>query len=211
MGSEMCIRDRSTLVSMLSGRVTPSAGSVHFDNVDITRLPAHKRVALGMAYTFQITSVFANLTCYENVELAAQRSLTLPDAKASFNAANLKDATLASLERVGLADYHNATARHLAYGHQRLLEVAMGLALKPRLLMLDEPTQGLADTEIDNFIGVIRNVAEASTILLIEHNMRVVMELAEQITVLDSGRVLATGTPSEIQANADVQLAYLGA
>lgn len=201
---------KSTLVSLLSGRVEPSSGSVHFRDKDITRLPAHRRVALGMAYTFQITSVFANLSCYENVELAVQRQMTLPGNKESLNAKNLRAATLSALARVDLQDYEKATARNLSYGHQRLLEVAMGLALKPTLLMLDEPTQGLADNEIENFLQVIRTVAESSTVLLIEHNMHVVMALAERITVLDAGKVLAQGTPAEIRNNAAVQQAYLG-
>ena len=98
----------------------------------------------------------------------------------------------------------------LAYGHQRLLEVAMGLALKPRLLILDEPTQGLSDGEIDNFIGLVREIARDATVLLIEHNMPVVMDLAHRITVLDAGRILAEGSPAEIRANAAVQDAYLG-
>lgn len=202
---------KSTLVSLLSGRVEPSSGSVEFEGRDITRLPAHRRVALGIVYTFQITSVFANLSCYENVELAVQRRLTLPQSDKSLNAKNLRTATLAALEQVDLQDYEKSTARNLSYGHQRLLEVAMGLALEPTLLMLDEPTQGLADNEIENFLDVIRTVSKSSTVLLIEHNMQVVMALAERITVLDSGQVLAQGSPQEIQNNVAVQQAYLGA
>lgn len=202
---------KSTLVSLLSGRVEPSSGSVEFEGRDITRLPAHRRVALGIVYTFQITSVFANLSCYENVELAVQRRLTLPQSDKSLNAKNLRTATLAALEQVDLQDYEKSTARNLSYGHQRLLEVAMGLALEPTLLVLDEPTQGLADNEIENFLDVIRTVSKSSTVLLIEHNMQVVMALAERITVLDSGQVLAQGSPQEIQNNVAVQQAYLGA
>ena len=98
----------------------------------------------------------------------------------------------------------------MAYGHQRLVEVAMGLALKPSLLILDEPTQGLADSEIDNFCGLVRDIGKTATVLLIEHNMDVVMRLADRITVLNRGKLLAEGTPAEISANAEVQAAYLG-
>jgi branched-chain amino acid transport system ATP-binding protein len=117
---------------------------------------------------------------------------------------------MAALERVGLAGREHAIAGTLSYGHQRLLEVAMGLALKPRLLILDEPTQGLSDGEIENFIGLVREIASDATVLLIEHNMPVVMQLADRITVMSAGKILAEGTPEQIRANADVQHAYLG-
>jgi branched-chain amino acid transport system ATP-binding protein len=115
-----------------------------------------------------------------------------------------------ALARVGLSDRSEELARNLSYGHQRLLEIAMGLALKPRLLILDEPTQGLSDAEIADFIALVREIAANATVLLIEHNMQVVMELAERITVMNAGRILAEGTPAEIRANAAVQAAYLG-
>ena len=117
---------------------------------------------------------------------------------------------LEGLERTGLADRRNVLAGNLSYGHQRLLEVAMGLALKPRLLILDEPTQGLSDGEIDGFVALVRGIADETTILLIEHNMQVVMAVADRITVFNAGRILAEGGPEEIRANADVQHAYLG-
>ena len=192
---------KTTLVSLLCGRVAPSEGSVVFDGRDITDMPAHRRVDLGIAYTFQITSVFANLSVYDNVALAAQRHAG--DA--------LRRETTALLEKVGLAGHQNMLARELAYGHQRLLELAMGLALKPRLLILDEPTQGLSDGEIEGFVALVRDVAASATVLLIEHNMDVVMQLAETITVMDRGRIIAEGTPDAIRADAAVQAAYLGA
>jgi branched-chain amino acid transport system ATP-binding protein len=115
-----------------------------------------------------------------------------------------------ALDRVGLADRRDAKASTLAYGHQRLLEVAMGLALAPKLLILDEPTQGLSDAEIAAFCDLIRSIAADSTVLLIEHNMDVVMQLAQRITVMSDGAILAEGTPAEIRADAAVQRAYLG-
>lgn len=194
---------KTTFVSMLIGRVAPTSGTILFDGQDITRRPAHARVALGMAYTFQITSVFARLDVAENVALAARRRLGRDrDAVARE--------TAAALDRVGLGAWRDALAGELSYGHQRLLELAMGLAQRPRLLILDEPTQGLADNEIAAFRTLIRELAAETTILLIEHNMGVVMDLADRITVLDFGEVLAEGTPAEIHASAAVQAAYLG-
>lgn len=187
---------KTTFVSLISGRLPPSSGTVHFEGEDITQLPAFKRVRRGIAYTFQITSIYSNLTVAENVGLAAHR----PGARGS----------LEYLDRVGLADRAGQIAGTLAYGHQRLLEVAMGLALLPKLLILDEPTQGLSDREIANFIELVRTLSKSATVLLIEHNMPVVMELAHCITVLDRGQILAEGTPEEIRANSAVQSAYLG-
>lgn len=194
---------KTTFVSMLIGRIAPSAGQVVFEGRDVTALPAHERVRLGMAYTFQITSVFARLTLHENVALAARRRLGADRAAVDAEVA-------AALSRVGLPDRAGQLAGDLSYGHQRLLEIAMGLAQRPRLLILDEPTQGLAESEVADFKRLIRALAAETTILLIEHNMSVVMELADRITVLNFGAVLAEGTPAEIHANPAVQAAYLG-
>lgn len=187
---------KTTFVSLISGRLAPSSGTVVFAGEDVTALPAFRRVQRGIAYTFQITSIYGNLTAEENVALAAHQ----PGARANH----------AILDRVGLGARAGQRAGTLSYGHQRLLEVAMGLALRPKLLILDEPTQGLSDAEIEGFIGLVREVARDATVLLIEHNMPVVMELADRITVLDRGRILAEGSPAEIRANAAVQSAYLG-
>ncbi|TIL94578.1 MAG: ABC transporter ATP-binding protein [Mesorhizobium sp.] len=196
---------KTTFVTLVSGRIKPSSGMIVFDGADITNLPAYARVRLGIAYTFQITSVFANLTAYDNVALPVQRTLTDGRSKGAVHAG-----VMAALERTGLAGRAHMPAGQLSYGHQRLLEVAMGLALKPRLLILDEPTQGLADSEIDNFIGLVREIAKSATVLLIEHNMPVVMQLADRITVFNAGKILAEGTPEQVRANAEVQVAYLG-
>jgi len=194
---------KTTFVGMLSGRIPASAGSVRFDGQDVTTMPAHRRIRAGMAYTFQITSVFSRLPVAENVALAL-RWRTGDDAVAT-------DRQVAeALERVGIADRADQLAGDLSYGHQRLLEIAMGLSQQPRLLILDEPTQGLADSEIADFVALIRGLAGDMTILLIEHNINVVMQTADAITVLNFGSVLASGTPSEIRNNAAVQAAYLG-
>ena len=192
---------KTTFVSLLSGRIEAGAGRILFEGRDITRLPAHARVRRGIAYTFQITQIYAALSVYDNVALAAQSHGSHP----------LKPAAMEALDRVGLTDRAGQIAGTLSYGHQRLLEVAMGLALKPRLLILDEPTQGLSQGEIEVFNGIVQSVVPAATVLLIEHNMDVVMELAQRITVLNFGEVLATDTPAEIRANPAVQAAYLGA
>lgn len=196
---------KTTFVSLVSGRIEPSAGTIAFDGQDVTNLPAHTRVRRGIAYTFQITSVFANLSAFDNVALPVQRTLT--DGRSR---GKLRTGVMSALERTGLAGRAHAAAGTLSYGHQRLLEVAMGLALKPKLLILDEPTQGLSDGEIENFIGLVREIAHDATVLLIEHNMPVVMALADRITVFNAGRILAEGTPEQIRANAAVQEAYLG-
>jgi branched-chain amino acid transport system ATP-binding protein len=192
---------KTSLVSLLSGRRLPQAGTIRLAGEDITRLPAHARVRKGIAYTFQITSIFPRLTVFDNVALAVQSQGTKDLAKA----------TRAALARVGLDALAGQEAQTLSYGHQRLLELGMGLALKPRLLILDEPTQGLAASEIDGFKTLVRGLVPQTTVLLIEHNMELVMDLATRITVLNFGRVLATGTPLEIRANPLVQEAYLGA
>ena len=191
---------KTTFVGLLSGRIPVEAGTIRFAGDDITRLPAHRRVRRGIAYTFQITSIYPRLSVHDNLALAVQQR----------GAADLGRETLAALERVGLAGRAEQEAGTLAYGHQRLLEIAMGLALSPRLLILDEPTQGLANAEIDAFKALVRSVVPETTVLLIEHNMDVVMDLADRITVLNFGEVLASGSPAQIRANEAVQTAYLG-
>jgi branched-chain amino acid transport system ATP-binding protein len=195
---------KTTFVSLICGRVPPTSGQIVFDGNDITDLPAHDRVRRGIAYTFQITSVFSNLSAYDNVALPVQRTLT------GRSKGRLHSGVMSALERTGLAHRADTIAGALSYGHQRLLEVTMGLALKPRLLILDEPTQGLSDGEIEGFMQLVREIARDATVLLIEHNMQVVMGLADRITVMNAGKILAEGTPGQIRANAEVQRAYLG-
>ncbi len=191
---------KSTFVGMLSGRIESTSGTVRFDNRDITTLPAHRRIAAGMAYTFQITSIFSALSVHENVALAARR--------ASSRAVNRR--VTDALDRVNMTDRQKHIASDLSYGHQRLLEIAMGLVQQPKLFILDEPTQGLSTSEIESFIQLIKSLAGDTTILLIEHNMDVVMAAADYITVLNFGEVLAEGTVEEIRNNQEVQRAYLG-
>ena len=202
---------KTTFVSTISGRIPPSSGRVFFKGRDITALKAWQRVNDGIVYTFQITSVFQNLTCHDNVALAVQRPLmTGLASRLHLDRAALRAKVEAALTRVGLAAQATQLAATLPYGHQRLLEVAMGLALSPVLLIMDEPTQGLSESEIAGFCQLTREIADEVTVLLIEHNMAVVMDLADRITVMNDGMILAEGTPDEISANADVQHAYLG-
>jgi branched-chain amino acid transport system ATP-binding protein len=202
---------KTTLLNLISGQLKPDSGRIVFKGEDITRLRAWQRVTRGIVYTFQITSIFPKLSCYDNVVLAVQRRLMsrfrdrlrLPDAR-------LAPEVERALVLVGLAEAMDRPAGELSYGHQRLLELAMGLALSPSLLILDEPTQGLAPAEIHSFCALIRSAAERMTILLIEHNMKVVLELATKVTVMDRGSVLAEGEPQFIERHPAVQQVYLG-
>ncbi len=202
---------KTTLVGLISGRLAPTSGRVLFRGHDITRRPAWHRVGLGIVYTFQLTSIYPRLSVHDNVVLAAQRRRLrgLTDWLALDRAAVAGDAD-AALTTVGLTTAHDQPAGALSYGHQRLLEIAMALALRPELLILDEPTQGLAVAETAAFTGLVRDVARRATVLLIEHNMAVVLGVASRVTVMDSGRIIAEGTPQQIEAHPDVQRAYLG-
>ncbi|MXZ51218.1 MAG: ABC transporter ATP-binding protein [Rhodobacteraceae bacterium] len=194
---------KSTFVGMISGRIPPTTGEIYFADQNITSLPAHKRICLGIAYTFQITSVFSKLTVHENVALAVRRNRQLKPNDVLEQVSSI-------LDKVGLLDRANSEVRELSYGHQRLLEIAMGLGQEPSLFILDEPTQGLAESEVLEFITILKSMAGLTTILLIEHNMDVVMATAEFITVMNFGEILAEGTPDQIRLNEEVQLAYLG-
>lgn len=191
---------KTTFVGLLSGRIPVQSGTILLGGEDITRMPAHARVRKGIAYTFQITSIFPRLSVFDNVALAAQ----------SAGQGQIDRAVSDALARVNLTGLEGDLAGNLSYGHQRLLELAMGLALNPRVLILDEPTQGLASGEIEGFKALVRSLVPETTVLLIEHNMDVVMDLATKITVLNFGQVLAKGTPDEVRANIAVQEAYLG-
>ena len=193
---------KTTFVGMLSGRIQPTSGRVLFNGEDVTLRPAHERMRMGMAYTFQITSVFSELSVHENVALAARRLHS--------NAQAVESSVQSVLSRIGLEDKAEQQAGDMSYGHQRLLEIAMGLAQSPQLFILDEPTQGLSLAEVERFIEMVHWLSEQTTVLLIEHNMDVVMRTADHITVLNFGEVLAEGTPEEIRANTEVQSAYLG-
>ena len=191
---------KTTFVSLLCGRIKSSKGKVFFNGVNISHLPVFTRISMGIGYTFQITSIFFNLTVSENVALALKNKRN--DEKKSI--------VSEVLNKVGLIDRINQRSGDLSYGHQRLLELAMGIAQNPKLLILDEPTQGLSDLEIENFKKLIKKISSTVTVLLIEHNMDVVMSIADKITVLHFGEIIAEGDKQSIQRNPIVQKAYLG-
>ena len=191
---------KTTFVSLLCGRIKSSKGKVFFNGVNISHLPVFTRISMGIGYTFQITSIFFNLTVSENVALALKNK----------RQEEKKSIVSEVLNKVGLIDRINQRSGDLSYGHQRLLELAMGIAQNPKLLILDEPTQGLSDLEIENFKKLIKKISSTVTVLLIEHNMDVVMSIADKITVLHFGEIIAEGDKQSIQRNPIVQKAYLG-
>ncbi len=203
---------KTTLIGQLAGELRPDAGSIRFCGKVITTLPAAARARLGIARSFQITNLFPQFSALENVALAAQAH-----AGHSFRfwrpvarEAALRERAMGVLERVGLADSADTPAAALAHGAQRQLEIAMALAGAPRLLLLDEPTAGMGREESRQMIGLLESLKDEVTILLIEHDMDAVFALAERITVLVYGRVIASGTPAEIRADPEVRRAYLG-
>jgi len=203
---------KTTLINQVSGLVTPDAGSIILAGRDVTDLPAHARARLGLARSFQITSVLTGFSALENVALAAQAR-----AGSSFrflgNAAAepvLNTAALAALDEVGLADRATVAAGHLAHGEKRALELAMAIVSEPRLLLLDEPMAGTGHEETERLIAVLHRLKGRFAIMLVEHDMTAVFALADRISVLIYGRILASGTPDAVRADPQVVAAYLG-
>jgi branched-chain amino acid transport system ATP-binding protein len=204
---------KSTLFNVITGVLAPSEGEIYFAGERITALPVHRVIQKGMARTFQLTHLFPALTARENVRVAAQARRAdrwRPLAGGALFAATAA-AAAAALELMRLDAVADVKAGLLSHGNQRLLEVAMALAQRPRLLLLDEPTQGLSVEETDQAVRILRDtLASGLTVILVEHDMEVVFRLADKITVLHRGRVIADGTPDAVKANAEVQSAYLG-
>ncbi|MBL0899922.1 MAG: ABC transporter ATP-binding protein [Reyranella sp.] len=203
---------KTTLVGQLTGNVTPDSGTIRFAGRDVTRLKTHVRVALGLARSFQITSVLREFTALENVALAVQAHAGhsfrfLRDVRSDES---LRGPARARLEEVGLGGRAGTLASTLSHGEQRQLEIAMALAGDPKLLLRDEPMAGMGAEESQRMIGFLRALKGRRAMLLIEHDMDAVFQLADRITVLVYGRAIASGTPAEIRANADVRQAYLG-
>jgi branched-chain amino acid transport system ATP-binding protein len=203
---------KSTLFHLISGTVRPTSGRVRFAGTDVTRWRPHRRTRLGMGRTFQHSSLFDGLTARENVAVAAQRklghahNLVVPAARYADVGARSEDL----LALVGLGDLGDAGVGSLSYGHRRQLEVALALATEPALLLLDEPTAGMSRDEAQRFLELIGGLPAELTIMIVEHDMDVVFGLATVISVLDAGRLIASGSPDEIRASAVVQEAYLG-
>jgi len=205
---------KTTFFNLISGMFAPTAGSILFDGRDITALPAYKRVAAGIARTFQITEIFPELTVFENVCISTEvmAGFRLRPWLSRAEKARVRQLTEQTLDLTALGARAGRLVGELSHGEQRAVEIAMALALGPRLLLLDEPTAGMGDQETDEVMQLIARLHRDSSfaIVLIEHDMRVVFHLADRITVLDQGSLLAEGNPDEIAANEAVQAAYLG-
>ena len=205
---------KTTLFHLITGIVKPTSGSVHFAGEDVTGLPAHALCQKGMSRTFQLTSLFPEISARENAMLAAQARH--PNRWRPFGAGDVFTRARrqgdAAIEQLGLTDVADRPAGLLSHGDQRLLEVAMAMAQTPKVLFLDEPTQGLSVEETAQAVETLARFFTASrvTVLLVEHDMEVVFRLAHEITVLHRGAVIADGTPQAVKANARVQEAYLG-
>jgi branched-chain amino acid transport system ATP-binding protein len=205
---------KTTFFNLISGFFAPTDGRILFDGGDVTALPVHKRVARGMARTFQITEIFPELTVRENLLIPVEVAggMRLRPWRSRAEAAAIRQRVDRLLEMGGLTWKSERLVGELSHGDQRATEIMMALALKPRLLLLDEPTAGMGDQETYDITQLIRRLhrEERLTIVLIEHDMRVIFHLADRIMVLAEGAVLAEGTPAQIAADDRVQAAYLG-
>ena len=203
---------KTTLISQLTGHLAPHSGAIHLAGRDISRLPAWRRSALGLARSFQITSLLLDFTAADNVALAAQAH----DGHSfrfwgnARKESRLRDAAHAALRRVGLDHRAEIVVSELSHGEQRELELAVALATKPQLLLLDEPMAGLGTTESARMVKLLRELRREVTIVLVEHDMEAVFALADRITVLVYGRVITSGAPAAIRSNEEVKRAYLG-
>ena len=203
---------KTTLISQLTGQRLPNSGSIRFAGQDITRLPAWRRSALGLARSFQITSLLPDFTASDNVALAAQAhdGHSFHFWRNVRTESHLRKAALAALDRVGLGNRAETMVSELSHGEQRQLELAVALATRPQLLLLDEPMAGLGITESARMVKLLQELRREVTIVLVEHDMDAVFALADRITVLVYGRVIASGVPAAIRQNEEVRRAYLG-
>ena len=203
---------KTTLISQLAGEIAPDAGHIRFAGRDITGLPIFRRSQLGLARSFQITSLFLDFTVLGNVALAVQAHAghSFRFWRDARSQSELRTPARAALARVGLAGRADVAVSNLSHGEHRQLEIAMALATTPRMLLLDEPMAGMGPDESARMVKTLRELKRELTILLIEHDMEAVFALADRITVLVYGRIIASGTPEAIRANAEVRQAYLG-
>jgi branched-chain amino acid transport system ATP-binding protein len=203
---------KTTLISQLIGQLRPSAGTIRFAGQDITQLPAWRRSQLGLARSFQITSLLKDFTATDNVALAAQAR----DGHSfrfwgnARKERHLRDAARSALARVGLEHRADVVVSELSHGEQRELELAVALATRPQLLLLDEPMAGLGATESARMVKLLADLRKEVTIILVEHDMNAVFALADRITVLVYGRIIASDVPAAIRLNEEVKRAYLG-
>ena len=203
---------KTTLIGQICGSLPPDSGEIFFDDRRITRAPQHKRVAAGLARSYQITSIFRRFTLLDNLALAVQArsgssfSFWKPVQKETA----LFDEARTIADEIGLGNKTDSTAGSLSHGEQRALEVGLALATRPRLVLLDEPMAGMGPEESQRMIALIGRIRSAVTVLLVEHDMDAVFRLADRISVLVNGRIIATGAPAQIKANEEVRKAYLG-
>ncbi len=203
---------KTTLIAQLSGELRPDSGQISFDGSNITRLSMPARAAMGLARSFQITSIFPNFTALDNVALAVQAHAghSFHFWRPAHGDPALRAPALEILTRIGLSARAHEPAANLSHGEQRQLEIAMTLATEPSLLLLDEPMAGMGREESARMVDLLQDLKGRHTIVLIEHDMDAVFALADRITVLVYGRAIATGRPAEIRANQAVRAAYLG-
>jgi len=203
---------KTTLIGLLSGEIIPQDGSIYFDGADITRLPVYRRSQLGLARTFQITSLFNDFTAHDNVALAVQAhgGHSFQFWRDARHQDELREPALAALARVGLDERANVRVDKLSHGEQRQLEIAVAIATKPRLLLLDEPMAGMGPEESARMMQMLQELKGSIAILLIEHDMEAVFALADRLTVLVDGRIIASGRPDAIRTDVAVRRAYLG-
>src|SRR5271156_119316 len=204
---------KTTLIGLLSGEVAPQEGSIRFEGADITRLPVHRRSQLGLARSFQITSLFRDFTALDNVALAVQAHCghSFRFWRDARREDELRAPALTALSRIGLAERASFRVDKLSHGELRQLEIAMALATEPRLLLLDEPMAGMGPEESAQMVQILRQLKGSMTILLIEHDMEAVFALADRLTVLVYGRIIASGPPEVIRADPAGRQASLGA
>jgi branched-chain amino acid transport system ATP-binding protein len=203
---------KTTLINQISGLIVPDAGRIAFAGQDIIGLPVHARAARGLARSFQITSILPRFSVLENVALAVQarHGSSFRFFGSAADETELNSAALAALARVGLAERANMAAAELSHGEKRALELAIALAMEPKLLLLDEPMAGTGHDEAQRLIAALRSLKGRFPIVLVEHDMTAVFALADRISVLIYGRILASGTPDEVRADPQVVGAYLG-
>jgi branched-chain amino acid transport system ATP-binding protein len=202
---------KSTYFNLLSGAFPPSSGRVEFKGKDVTGLPQHAFAHMGIAKSFQITTVFPQLSTHENIRVAAQALVTRFDIwRPRAGLKELAEKADHLLERVGLAELRHRAAGTLAHGQQRALEIGMALAADPRLLLLDEPTAGMSPEETRTMMDLIVRLAGERTVILVEHKMKLVMGISDRLLVLHHGELLAEGTPDDIRRNETVKRVYLG-
>ena len=203
---------KTTCFNLITKFLTPTRGRIVFNGQDITRTPPAAIARLGMVRSFQISAVFPHLTVLENVRVALQRALGTSFAfwRSAASLEVLDDRAIELVEAVGLGDFIDETAGELSYGRKRALEIATTLALDPEMMLLDEPMAGMGHEDIDRIVQLIRKVSANRTILMVEHNLSVVANLSDTITVLQRGEVLAEGTYAQVSANPEVIEAYMG-